>query len=234
MTEISGRVWVTRAEPGATATADRLRAMGLEPLIAPLLKVEAIPAEIELGGVAALAFTSANGVRVFSKRCGRRDLPVFTVGDATAAAAEQAGFAEVRSAAGDVAALAALIAQESPEGAVLCPGAEVRAGDLVGDLAREGVEAQAMAVYRTVSTTGPALRELDDVAAVLIHSPRAAAVLAELAADLSHMAVVGLSDACLEPLADTPLMGRGVAAAPNEDALMQALSVALGISPAGR
>ncbi|WP_415491802.1 uroporphyrinogen-III synthase, partial [Brevundimonas diminuta] len=42
--------------------------------------------------------------------------PVFAVGDATAEAARAAGFADVRSAAGDIHALARLIAAEAPPG----------------------------------------------------------------------------------------------------------------------
>lgn len=225
-----GRVWVTRAEPGATATADRLRSMRLRPLVAPLLTVEPVTSEIDLAGVAALAFTSANGVRAFSERSSRRDLPVFTVGDATAAAAQDVGFREVRSAAADVSALAALVAPEQPRGAVLCPGAVERAGDLVGDLRRAGIEARAVALYRTIETAGPAPRDLDEVSAVLLQSPRAAGVLATLGVDLGSMTVAGLSEACLRPLAAVPVRRRAVAEAPNEDALLAALSVALGIS----
>ena len=56
-------VWVTRAQPGAAATAERLRAMGYEPLVAPLLEVRTLPGgPIDLTGVAALAFTSASGI----------------------------------------------------------------------------------------------------------------------------------------------------------------------------
>ena len=212
--------------------------MGLEPLVAPLLTVEPIVAEIDMSGVGALAFTSANGVRAFAERrdcleaC--RDFVVFVVGAATAEAARAAGFPEVRSADGDVEALAAIIARERPGGLVLCPGAEQRAGDLVGELSRAGVEVRAVAVYRTVPTPGPKHRELEEVAAILIHSPRAASVLATLGLDLSGMTVVGLSSACLKPLARTPVRRWVVAERPTEDALLEALSLALGISPAQR
>lgn len=58
------RVWITRAEPGASATAQRIAALGHTPLVAPLLRIEPVEApQVDLRGVAALAFTSANGVR---------------------------------------------------------------------------------------------------------------------------------------------------------------------------
>ena len=61
------RVWVTRAQPQAEATAARLRAMGLEAVVAPVLETRPIVgARIELTGVDALAFTSAAGVAAFA------------------------------------------------------------------------------------------------------------------------------------------------------------------------
>jgi uroporphyrinogen-III synthase len=67
-------------------------------------------AEIDLTHVAALAFTSVNGVEAFARLSAERRSPVFAVGDRTARAAREAGFADVVSADGDVEALAALIA----------------------------------------------------------------------------------------------------------------------------
>src|SRR5580692_7274271 len=50
------RIWITRAQPGADATAERVRALGHEAVIAPLLAVHALPdVQIDLGGVAVLA-----------------------------------------------------------------------------------------------------------------------------------------------------------------------------------
>src|SRR4051794_31723211 len=102
------KVWITRAEPGASATAERIREMGFEPLVAPLLHLRPIPdVAIELGGVSALVFTSANGVRAFAERCSERGLKVFAVGDATARTAREWRFKTVLSTDGDVKALAA-------------------------------------------------------------------------------------------------------------------------------
>ena len=48
-----------------------------------------------LDGVQAVLFTSANGVRAFAAATTRRGFRAFAVGDATAAAARAAGFADV-------------------------------------------------------------------------------------------------------------------------------------------
>ncbi|MBN9481446.1 MAG: uroporphyrinogen-III synthase, partial [Bordetella sp.] len=129
------RVWVTRAEPGAARTADRLTALGFTPIVAPLLTLSPLPGALDAAPspetVAALALTSPNGVEAFAPLIPRfRDHPVFAVGDATAEAARAAGFADVRSASGDIHALARLVAAEAPPGLLLAPGAREPAGDL--------------------------------------------------------------------------------------------------------
>ena len=61
------KIWITRAEPGAEATAARVRERGHTPLVAPLLAVRMVEdPQIDLSGVRALAFTSANGLRAFA------------------------------------------------------------------------------------------------------------------------------------------------------------------------
>lgn len=234
------RVWVTRAEPGASATAARLQAMGFAPLVAPLLTLQPVEAAIDLAGVTALAFTSTNGVSAYVTREAGRDLPVFTVGEATAKAARKAGFTRVQSARGDVGDLGRLIAAQAPGGRILHPGGRDRAGDLAGHLRRHGVEAETVAIYEALAAPAlpPAAAEVlaaREVAAVLIHSPRAAAVLADLAPpfDLSEMIALGLSFACLRPVSRLPFADFAQARRPSEDALLDALLVALG-NRAGR
>src|SRR6185437_15894191 len=147
------KIWITRAQPGAAATADRVRALGHDALVAPLLAVHAIEdVQVDLSGVAALAFTSANVVRCFADICAERSLRVFAVGAATAQAARAAGFKLVLSADGDVEALADGIGQRRAElrGAVLHPGAAEPAGDLAGALAKQGVTARSLILYETV------------------------------------------------------------------------------------
>ncbi|WP_374388204.1 uroporphyrinogen-III synthase, partial [Brevundimonas sp.] len=174
----SARVWITRAELGAARTADRLREQGFEPLIRPLLAVEFLPADLpDIDGFAALAFTSRNGVAAFAALSSRRDRPVFAVGDATARAAREIGFTEVQSADGDLIALARLVASRA-SGPILAPVAETPAGDLGQAVRAAGGAAsiQSVAVYRTASTDAPPPDAFD---AVLVHSPRAAQVLAQ-------------------------------------------------------
>ena len=224
------RVWITRAAPGADATASRVRALGWEPVVAPVLQVRFLSPFVDLTGVGALAFTSANGVRAFARQTDRRDPPVFAVGQATAAAAREAGFADVRSAEGDVAALGrAIVAHRSTfSGVILHPGAAEPAGDLRGDLERAGLRARAQALYETAPLVVPEdfLAGLGTLDAMLIHSPKAAARVAEILgeAPARHLAAYGVSAEALAPLKTLAIGPMIAATLPNEDALLSLLA----------
>ena len=197
-------VWVTRARPGAEATAARLRQLGRVPLVAPLLEVRSIEVEVDLAGVGALAFTSANAVPAAPRAA--VGLPVFAVGDATADAARTAGFAAVESASGDVAALAALIARRRGAfaGDLLHLCASEPAGDLRSPLEAAGVRLRQTPVYETVSLpiTADVEAAWPHLSAVLLHSPKAARAFDTTTASWSagHLDVLCLSEAVAAPL----------------------------------
>lgn len=221
------RIWITRTQPGADVTADRVRALGHDAVVAPLLAVRVLQdVAVDLAGVAALAFTSANGVRAFADASGERGLKVFAVGAATAQAARQAGFKSVLSADGDVEALADGIAARRGElrGAVLHPGAAEPAGDLAGALEKHGVEARRLILYETapVDLAAAEAEALAASDAVLLHSPRAAQVLARLlkAHPAPKLRALGLSKAVVKPLARTRLAAKAFPPFPLEAALL--------------
>ncbi len=223
------RVWITRAEPGAARTAARLRAIGFEPIVAPLLAIEHLtPPVPDLAPFAALAFTSVNGVFAFAVLTPHRDLPVFAVGDATAQAAHDAGFADVRSASGDLHALACLIASAIANADVLVPQAETPVGDFTATLTAAGarnVSIQSLTVYRAIETSAAAPALFD---ACLIHSPRAGHALAKHGHEtLAHRVL-----ACISPAAAAPLVALGltpvIAKSPDEASLLTILNAALG------
>lgn len=173
----------------------------------------------DLTGVAALVFTSANGVAAFAALTPDRSRPVFTVGDATAQAARAAGFARVRSASGDLDRLAALLIAQGPAvGPLLVPGAREPAGDLPA-LLRGRVEARALPVYEAVGT-GAATPDAFD--AVLVHSARAGRALSALG-PFAGQAALALSAAAAEPLGDRSGLVIRIAPTPDETALLAAL-----------
>lgn len=184
----------------------------------PLLAIRPLaPVAPDLTGTAALAFTSRNGVEAFAALSEARALPVFTVGDATAAAASAAGFASVRSAAGALEDLARLLAAAAP-GPVLAPGALEPAGDLAALLAGR-VEVRALPVYQAVGTGAGAPAAFD---AVLVHSPRAGRALAALG-PFAGQSAAAISEAAAAPLRSVSGLEIRVAARPDEAALLEAL-----------
>ncbi len=223
------RILVTRSEPGASETAERLATAGYLPIVEPVFAIEPLPADVP--EFDALAFTSANGARQFATLSPRRDVPVFCVGVRTADAAREAGFANVTSADGDAGALAALIVRQLPKQArLLHAGNEESRSDLTGRLRGVGYAASFIPIFRAVPVTspGPALaahlagKPAFDV--VLIHSPRGAAILAGFAAGSNAtLNIVAISGAAATPL--TALARRTeIAAAPSEQALLSALA----------
>jgi uroporphyrinogen-III synthase len=221
------RVAVTRALPEAEATASRLREIGAEAVLAPLLSIEPRAFDATLDGVQALLFTSTNGVRAFCAATSARDVRVLTVGDATAAAARQAGFADVRSADGDVAALAALAMNSlaPASGNLLHISGAHAAGDLIGALASAGFNAERRVAYE--ARAAPVLPEAfsGPLDVVLFHSPRAAETFVRLGAPGAER----LTAVCISPAAARAAAGAAwkrviVSQAPREDALLRAVA----------
>lgn len=222
------RVAITRAAPENERTAERVRARGAEPLLAPLITIIPCGYDTNVADAQALIFTSANGARAFPAIRDAQHCVVLTVGDATAEAARDAGFRDVRSADGDVDALAALAkaALDPARGKLVHIAGDRVAGDLAGQLRAAGFAFERRFAYvaRAALTLPPAFESPLDL--VLFHSPRAAAIFAERGApNAAAMTAACLSPAVAEAARKAPWKRLIVAPAPREDAL---LSVAIG------
>lgn len=228
------RVIVTRSEPGAGDTADRLAALGFMPVLAPMLSLQATGERVpDLGGAQGLVFTSANGVRFFCDQSDRRDFAAWCVGPATFEAARRAGFADCRNADGDGAGLADHVAAlcDPAAGPLVHVANAAARGDVAARLRAAGfgiVFAPLYAATPARDLPGPARAALSgqEPCIVLIHSAKGAAAFAGLAGGIA-LARHGL--AAISPAAAKPLDGRAFAAAaiartPNETALVAALA----------
>lgn len=158
-------VIITRPSEDAETFAREVARLGATPVLSPVMAIRPRKIAIDLGGVSALAFTSANGVRAFSALSAERDVKVFAVGTATAEAARLAGFQDIEAAQGDVESLAALISASKPTPSALHLAGSERAGDLLGLLSASGVAARREVIY-----------DADEIATL---SPEAAAILAD-------------------------------------------------------
>lgn len=232
---------MTRPQPDADTLAEALRVRGLTPVLCPLMTVKAFDTPVDLKGVSALAFTSANGVRAYAAVDEHRDFPVYAVGAATAAAARSEGFGRVFAAAGDVETLAALLTaayqEGSIDGAVLHIAGASRAGDLVGFLNKAGHPARRVVQYEAIAATNlpHAVAQQIEAAApdwVTLFSPRTARLFTSLIdnAGLTHscsrMKAAALSEAVADALEAKNWRAVHVAATPVADALIDVIETA--------
>src|SRR5207302_9224425 len=160
------RALVTRPRAEAAALAEALRARGVEAIVEPLLEIRYRdgPAP-DLAGVQAVLCTSANGVRALARLSRERAVPLFAVGEASAARAREEGFARVESAGGNVDDLARLACERLrlEDGRLLHVAGSDVAGDLAGALRRAGFTVERAApdeappALSLVAPTAPAL-----------------------------------------------------------------------------
>lgn len=235
MTQGAGLILVTRPEPEATATTERLRRLGRPALAAPLLAIEAVPARLPpVRAVQAVVLGSINAVRHLPKRF--RRLPVLAVGDATAEAARAAGFSRVESASGDARDLAALAAARlDPAGrTLLLATAEGAGAPLAADLRARGFRVLRRVTYRAVpqprlpEAAAAALAE-GRVGSVLFFSGSAARVFGRVARarGLTHT-LGGITALAISPAAAAIIAPLGfgavlTAARPDQDSLLALL-----------
>ena len=210
---------ILRPQPGADETAARARALGLDPVVAPLFTVRPLlwaapdPSEFD-----AVMLTSANAARHGGEALAALlGLPCYAVGEASAAAAREAGFADVRVGPEDgVALLMAMEADGIASALHLC-GAD--------HLSFEPAEIRIrrIPVYKAEAneTLPPAAREaLAGDAVALLHSPRAARLFASLVGDRARVWIAAIS-ARTARAAGEGWKGVAIAPRPRDEALLE-------------
>ncbi len=212
-----------------------MAALGLDPVVAPLLDISALPADLpDPAGVRAVLATSANAIRFLPASW--HGAPLLAVGDATARLARGAGFLRARSANGDTSALADLAARLLPvPGQPLLLASGAGQGErLAAELRGRGFVVIRREVYAaTPAHTLPraaaeALRGETLRAALFFSAETArtfvtlvlAAGLASRVADVGALAIGRPAGVALEPL---PWRAIRVAARPTQDEMLALL-----------
>jgi uroporphyrinogen-III synthase len=235
------RVVVTRPEVSAARTADRLRSMGHEPVLLPLSKAihrpRAATKAVRMPH-SAIAATSAEALRALPEPELRAFIdigtPLFTVGEATAAAARTLGFRRVHAGSSGGLELAELIASSQDGGdlPVLYLAGTPRAPAFEERLKTLGLSVQVCEVYE--------MTDLDyrpeDIAqrvaqpgaeAVLLYSRQAALRFFELAAPhagvLVAMRILCISGRTAEGVPAAFRRHLRIAERPDEEALLALL-----------
>ena len=182
------RVLVLRPEPGASATVERARMLGLDSFAVPLFAIEPVDWEApEAASFDGLLLTSANALRAGGEQLqALRGLKVYAVGGATADAAREEGFDIA--ATGD-AGVDRLLDSIDAGLRLLHPCGADRHAPLH---ARQDVEP--ITVYWATPIESPDLSGAPGSVA-LVHSTRAGRRLAELVGDRSAIAIAAISPA---------------------------------------
>jgi uroporphyrinogen-III synthase len=238
-------ILVTRPLPDGETTASALRAKGFEVLLAPMLRFEQVAfqddSDVSYGAV---IVTSANALRAIETRLQGSPLlklPLFAVGEHTAAAARAAGFAKVISAESDAAGLrerilasvkAKTLKKASP--LLYLAGADL-ARDLPGELGERGFTVVTRTTYRMVALPSLPTETREAFAAheVEAHYSRrsARAFIEAVRAAGVEISALSLPQCCFSAGIATVLRDAGaarvlVAASPDEGALFVALESA--------
>lgn len=231
------RILVTRAAEDAGRTAQRLEAMGHDAVIAPVTRIAPTGDPRPSGIWDALIVTSLHAEEAL-RTLEDRSLPVFAVGERTAAAVRGAGFGTVAVAEGDAVSLSALVRDRLPPGRTLLhvtarhhkdePALSLRAA---GFRVVQWEAYEARAAERLPEAAVAALRA-GRIDAVLHYSRRSADLFLRLAGEaglspfLSGPVHVCLSADVADPLEALGLPVR-LARRPEEDALLAAVPAAL-------
>ena len=231
------RTVLTRPRDDSERTAAALRARGHEVLVAPLMRIEPVAADLRAnwGGVIITSANAAGAIAVHPVFDALSELPVFAVGRRSAEAARQAGFTDVTSAGGDLRDLIRMVTARHADAAapLLYLAGEDRAGDLIGDLAVCGIAAELVVVYRAITAPFPpeliAALKAGAVDAVLHFSRRSAdnylagAAQAGIAGPALAVRHFCLSPQIAEPLAAAGAGRIAIAPRPDEAALVALL-----------
>jgi uroporphyrinogen-III synthase len=237
-------ILITRPQPDNDTTSAALRGRGLVVLAAPMLRFEQMPFQDDADAkYGAAIVTSANALRAIADQPVRDSLiklPLFAVGDKTADAARELGFADVISADGDANALRELMvasvkAKRLKKSSTLLylAGADL-ARDLAGELGGRGFSVVTHTTYRMAPVTSlppdvVAALATGGIEAVLHYSRRSARAFftaAQAAAvEISALATLHgcLSDSIASVARDAGATQVMVARTPDEPALFNLL-----------
>lgn len=231
------RFLITRPEEDAAPLAQAVRALGHESLIDSMLRITAFDdVQLDTDGVQALLFSSANGVRAFSDISLNRRVPVYTVGEASAAVARDMGFHRVFAAGGDLAGLAQLVAAslKPEEGILMHVSGTVVARELKDLLQKDGFNVFRVRLYESEPATqlsGSTIAHFGkgELDGVLFYSPRTAQIFSDLVIEnrlteaCRRIRALCLSETVAEVADKLPWRQVKVASAPTQAAMLELL-----------
>jgi uroporphyrinogen-III synthase len=231
------RVLVLRPDDGARRTAAHLRALGHEPVCAPLLEPAGTGQPPPSGAFDGVIATSAQAFAFAEPFALQRFLrfPLMCVGARTAAAARESGFSDIRIVAADARRLAVALCQEPSMKSLLYVAGQDRKPALEEALGELGVAVATWVTYEAraaVSLSAGALHALraGEIGAALHFSRRSAAIFCDLvkkagaAGEARALLHVAISADAADGLRDLAPPRLRIAKAPDEARMLESLS----------
>lgn len=219
------KLLIIRPQPGADATAHRLRAAGHEAIVMPLFFIQHLPVQrVSAEGYDAILLTSGNAARAAVQFLTQdHGKPIYAVGSATANALHTLLVAVAKTGSEGVDALVRAAIADGHQRLLWLAGEDHSAIPHI-DGARIDIEI----VYRsaTVGTPDDFLRHVTESDVVILHSSRAAQHFAELCASMglprASVTLATFSNA-IAKAAGKNWGAMIIADAPNDAALLKAI-----------
>ncbi|WP_395620365.1 uroporphyrinogen-III synthase [Sphingorhabdus sp.] len=219
------KLLIIRPQPGADATAHRLRAAGHAPILMPLFSIEVLPTpHLSTDGYDAILLTSGNAVRAAVEFLTHNPAtPIYAVGSATASALHALSVPVAKTGSEGVEALVRIAVADGHQRFLWLAGED---HSPVAPI--DGVRIDIEIVYRsaTVGTPDNFVRHVTESDVVILHSSRAARHFADLCGTMN----IPRADVTLATFSSTIATAAGenwaariIADAPNDAALLKAI-----------
>lgn len=219
------KLLIIRPQPGADATAHRLRAAGHVPILMPLFAIEHLPMQrLSADGYDAILLTSGNAARAAVEFLTHNHAtPIYAVGSATASALHALSVPVVKTGSEGVAALVQVAAADGHQRLLWLAGEDHSPIPHI-----DGIDIDIDIVYRsaTVSTPDNFVHHVTESDVVILHSSRAARHFADLIMNMglsrADVTLATFSSAIAEAAGEN-WAAKILADAPNDAALLKAI-----------
>jgi uroporphyrinogen-III synthase len=219
------KLLIIRPQPGADATAHRLRAAGHAPILMPLFSIEVLPTpHLSTDGYDAILLTSGNAVRAAVEFLTHNPATlIYAVGSATASALHAVSVPVAKTGSEGVEALVRIAVADGHQRLLWLAGED---HSPIAPI--DGVRIDIEIVYRsaTVGTPDNFVRHVRESDVVILHSSRAARHFADLCGTMN----IPRADVTLATFSSTIATAAGehwaariIADAPNDAALLKAI-----------
>ncbi len=219
------KLLIIRPQPGADATAHRLRAAGYAPIVMPLFSIEHLPVQSgSADGYDAILLTSGNAARAADGFLTQNHAkPIYAVGSATASALHILSIPVAKIGSEGVDALVRSAVAEGHQRLLWLAGEDHSPIPQI-----EGIRIDIEIVYRSAAVSPPDdfVRQVTESDVVILHSSRAARHFGELCAIMdvprANVTLATFSSAIAKAAGEN-WGGMIVAEAPNDAALLKAI-----------